>query len=169
MTVHPNPRNLVRQMLPKKAQPKRPNPAVVREVVGAIRCGEMTVAQGARHAGCNPDSLADRVWKETKRDVFARDLSCILCGSVVQLDAHHRRRRGAGGSSDPLISFGMANLVTLCRTHHNQVEQNPNLSRAKGLRLDEGDVPSASKVWRRGRWVLLDNAGGVTPIEGGAT
>ncbi|MCC3333544.1 HNH endonuclease [Nocardia abscessus] len=167
MTVHPNPRNLVRQMLPKR-QPrtKRPAKALVDSVIAEIRRAETTVAQGARVLGCDPDSLGRRVWKETKRDVFARDLGCALCGAVNRLDAQHRRARKSGGTSDPAISFGMDNLITLCRECHDHAEQNPDWARGLGLRLDNGEVPAETKVFRRGRWVLLSDDGRVEPIGG---
>lgn len=137
-------------------------------VIAEIRRAETTIAQGARAIGCTPASLERRVWKETKVDVFARDGGCLICGSVNQLDAQHRRARKAGGTSDPAIAFGMANLATLCRTHHNEVELNPDWARARGLRLDDGEVPAEVKVLYRGQWVLLSDDGGIRPIEGGA-
>lgn len=142
--------------------------AVMADVISAIRKAEMTIAQGARAVGCNPNYLGRRVWEETKRAVLDRDECCALCQSRDSLDVHHRHARGAGGSANSRTSFGMDNLITLCRIHHREVEANPDWARSVGLRVDAGQDPLAVPVMRNGQSVLLDDAGGIRPVGGAA-
>lgn len=117
---------------------------VVRGVIARIRAAETTIAQGAREIGCNQNYLGRRVWNETKKDVFARDEhTCQRCGTTTgQLDPHHRIARGRGGTTKPDVSFGMANLVTLCRACHDHVEGNPEESFEAGWRIRHGNDPA---------------------------
>lgn len=170
MSVNPPLREVFRQSWPKR-DPRRakPKPSVMIETIAAIRCGEMTVAEGSRAAGCSADNLARRVWEETKADVLARDIRCALCPAVDCLDVQHRHARKAGGTSNPRIAFGMDNLITLCRTHHSETELNPDWARDLGLRVDTGEDPATARVQRHGQWVLLAADGGVKPIGGAAS
>jgi len=43
---------------------------------------------------------------------YVRDLPCLVCGA--NSDPHHVRTRGAGGKDN-------ANLVPLCREHHQEL------------------------------------------------
>lgn len=137
---------------------------VVRDVIGAIRSGRMTIAQGAREIGCHPNYLGRRTWQETKDAVFSRDRGCVVCGAESDLDAHHRIARGMGGASNPKVAFGLANLVALCRSHHNEVEANPSWARARGLRVDRGTEPSGIHVSYHGRVVQLTDEGDVITV-----
>lgn len=170
MSIQRSPKNvardIVRQAWPKK-QPRTRQRGDSREVIAAIRRAEMTVAEGARQLGCAPSGLAKRVWLAAKEDVLRRDKCCIRCGAVPNLDVHHRRARMAGGTSDPAIAFGMANLVTLCRAHHDYFEQHPDEARALKLRLGPDEVPAETKVRYFGRWVLLADDGSITPCNEG--
>lgn len=158
---------IVRRELPKKLPRRRAGQALAREVIASIRSGELTIAQGARQLGTDSRGLYKRVWREAKDDAFARDVSCIVCSRVGQLDAQHRRARKAGGTADPLIAFGLANLVALCRSDHDWVEQHPDRARELGLRLDDGEAPAETPVRRHGVWVLLADDGSVTSINKG--
>lgn len=143
--------------------------AIVRAVLVRVRSAETTIAQGAREIGCNPNYLGRRAWNETKADVFARDgHQCQRCGATTgTLDPHHRIARGRGGSTRPEISFGMANLVTLCRDCHDHVEGNPEESFEAGWRVRHGQVPAAIPLPTQPRgWVLLSPDGTRIPYLG---
>lgn len=134
---------------------------VVRRVIASVRSAETTIAQAAREVGCNPNYLGRRIWQETKAAVFERDShACCRCGtSAGTLDAHHRIARGGGGSTKPEISFGMANLVTLCRACHDEVEGNPAASFAAGWRIRHGGTPSQQLIPAFDGWRYLADDG----------
>ena len=70
-------------------------------------------------------------WDTAKRQVFLRDGGkCLWCLGEAA-DVHHRRPKGMGGTSDPYIAFGVANLVSLCRSCHDYIHAHP----AEGYRL----------------------------------
>lgn len=141
------------------------------EVIASIRAGELTIAQGAREIGCNPNYLGRRVWNETRRDVLKRDgEQCAVCGERAG-DVHHRRRRGSGGSSKPTIAFGWANLISLCRIDHSWVHASRAEALEMGLVLEESDVPAKVPVLHRtrGSLRLLDDGTVMDAETGGAT
>lgn len=135
--------------------------ALTREVIARIRSAETTISQGAREIGCNPNYLGRRVWEVTKAAVFERDENRCQwqgCDTFDQpLDAHHRIGRGMGGGNRPEISFGMANLISLCRVHHEIVTVDPNRGQLLGLviprlpAVDPATVPAHTITG----WVLL--------------
>ncbi len=51
-------------------------------------------------------------------------MSCEICGITRNLDRHHIKFRGMGGSRDPEI-HAESNLLTLCRDCHRKVHQGP--------------------------------------------
>ncbi|WP_076124814.1 HNH endonuclease [Mycobacterium sp. IS-836] len=139
---------------------------LVREVIDRIRAAEITIAQGAREIGCNANYLGRRAWKETKAAVIERDKSCVMCSVADALDVHHRINRGAGGSARPEISFGMANLIALCRRDHSWVTDNTVEARERGgWCLLRTDSPEASPVLWHGAWKLLTVDGGIDEAE----
>lgn len=95
--------------------------------------------------------------------VFARDLSCIVCRETYQLQVHHRRPRGAGGTSRP-ESNQAANLVLLCLEHHAWVESNRDVARNSGYLVPQHADPTDVPIVRHGQWVWLSNDGAVTPL-----
>ena len=120
--------------------------ARVKETVAAVRAAEITIVQGARDVGCNANYLGRRVWEETRRDVLQRDgEQCAVCGERAG-DVHHRRRRGSGGSRDPRIAYGWANLISLCRICHSWVHGNRAEAIEMGLVLEARDVPTEVPV-----------------------
>lgn len=149
----------------------RYNQALVRAEIAAVRAGTRRIAAAARAIGCNPGYLGRRVWRETRKDVITRDGSrCVKCSSSNgQLDVHHRRSRQAGGTSDPLISFGMANLITLCRPCHMDITVNPAYARERGWSVSAYHDAAATPVWLHARgWSYLRPDGALTPTERGA-
>ena len=48
------------------------------------------------------------------------DGQCEVCGAVSQLDQHHIRPKGMGGSRDP-VTEASENKITLCRTCHRNL------------------------------------------------
>lgn len=72
------------------------------------------------------DKLLDRkIWKEVRRKVLFRDKGCcVLClkRNIVEyrgLQVHHIVKR----VDDATLAYDMNNLVTLCRTCHEEVEK----------------------------------------------
>lgn len=50
------------------------------------------------------------------------DGQCEVCGAVSQLDQHHIRAKGMGGSKAPAIE-APENKITLCRTCHHNIHE----------------------------------------------
>lgn len=129
---------------------------VVRAKIREVRFLGLTIAQAAREIGCNPNYLGRRIWRETRLDVLARDGACLRCGNNnTQLDVHHRIPRGSGGTARVEISFGMSNLVTLCRKCHMQVESDRNQANDDGYLLHRGDDPGFHPILTRAGWHYL--------------
>lgn len=131
---------------PKPAAGDRPRSpqGSVKAAVRLVLGGEATVARAARLTGAVPDSVEDAAWEAAKQLVRDRDSeTCLSCGRAG-LDVHHRVRRGMGGTADPVIAFGRANLVLLCRPCHNLAHRtdDPEMA-AKGYRLDTSQDPAA--------------------------
>ena len=77
---------------------------------------------------------------------------------------HHRRPRGAGGSRDPRTGQA-ANGYALCLPCHDYIERNRAEARDKGWLVRQGADPREIPVFRYRRWVLLDDEGGIRPVE----
>ena len=76
-------------------------------------------------------------------------------------DYHHRANRGMGGSKDPQIN-ALSNCLLVCRDCHDVIGRNPAQAYAKGWLVSKFRQPSSEvAVLLRGRWVLLDDAGGI--------
>lgn len=157
----------------RRNPPGTPDPRVrydqelVRAEIALVRNGVQSIAQAARVIGCNPNYLGRRIWRETRRDVLERDHNlCVRCGRSGDLDVHHRRPRGSGGTSLPLISFGQANLLSLCRPCHQDVTVNPAVARERGWSVLSTTDPAVTPVWLAGRgWSYLRPDGSVAPAE----
>ncbi len=94
-----------------------------------------------------------------------RDGCCILCGKPC-VDAHHRLPRGGGGALWDPSRFAWSRLVWLCRDDHLWVESHRPLAYGLGLLVSHGGTPcSGIPVFHHGRWVLLDDNGGLIPVE----
>jgi 5-methylcytosine-specific restriction protein A len=86
-------------------------------------------------------------WQDAKKSVVNRDGGkCLKCRKVAT-DVHHRRPRGMGGTSDDHISYGMANLVSLCRTCHDWVHANPWPSYTLGWLVKTGEDPDDVPIY----------------------
>lgn len=72
-------------------------------------------------------------------------------------DWHHRRNKGQGGPWDP------GNGLKACRSCHDQVTDTDPEWSYRGWWLEHGEDWLTKPVFRRHRWVLLDNEGGATP------
>ncbi|WP_227979938.1 hypothetical protein [Nocardia spumae] len=144
MTVHPSARNLVRQMLPK-VQPRRPKPN--RDGFPAA----VKAIVEARSGGiCERDG----------------------CGPAEVI--HHRRPRGAGGTSLPWVNQA-ANGFHVSNACHDWIEgRDPAWSRIASADVGwlvsqhSGRTASEVPVLYRGRWVNLTDDGEVHPIGGAA-
>lgn len=88
------------------------------------------------------------------------------CGPAQVI--HHRRPRGAGGTSLPWVNRAANALHLSDACHAQRVEAQRHLSYVNGWLVSmlgtavSADVP----VLYRGRWVLLRDDGSVTPIQG---
>ncbi len=84
----------------------------------------------------------------------AGDGRCIGCGRA-DVTAQHRRRRGMGGSKDPLISTP-ANGVPLCGSGttgcHGWTERHPLDARLLGWALEAHEDQLAAPFWTRFGW-----------------
>jgi hypothetical protein len=105
--------------------------------------------------------------------VWAREENrCARCGVTLPGECgtgevHHRRSRGQGGSSHPLIN-SPANLVLLGSSCHRDITLNANRAAALAegwvLELNACTDPAAVPVQHALHgWVRLDTAGGWSP------
>lgn len=112
----------------------------------------------------------------TTRDLVMErdDFRCVVCGrsifAVPEWSIHHRRNRGAGGSSDPRIN-APSNLLLVCGSGttlcHGDLTDNTQRDAALtagwvvslNSKQDPADVPVLHAQYGP---VLLDDAGGVT-------
>lgn len=87
---------------------------------------------------------------------------CECCGQPLngQVERHHRKRRRDGGDR-------FANILFLLPEHHMRVTVNPAWAEERGLIVRvEGDLLAEPVWWQGKRWVLLDDDGGMTEVEG---
>lgn len=95
--------------------------------------------------------------------VIERDLMCLRCGSAGG-QIHHRKPRGAGGTSDPAIN-GMANLVWVCQSCHSYIESHRNYAYADGWLVHrECDFETVHLVDLSGQTFFLTDGGDVINV-----
>ena len=86
-----------------------------------------------------------------------------LCEACPQqhpgVEWHHRVRRSQGGR------WSGSNGLWLCRRLHSWITRHPRGARLLGWGLWSHEDSAAEPVLYRGIWVLLDDAGGVTPTQ----
>ncbi|WP_330253062.1 hypothetical protein OG874_00155 [Nocardia sp. NBC_00565] len=149
MTVHPSAKNLAkdiaRQMWPK-VQPRRKR-----------------ASKTARRA---PEGFS----KPVKALMFVRAGGrCEIddCGPIEHW--HHRGARSLGGTKAPWVNRA-ANGLGLAAACHEHVEAYRTNAYRNGWLVSRNGTQTAVDVpvLYRGRLVLLDDAGGIRPIEGRA-
>jgi hypothetical protein len=150
---------------------QKPQPTVIRtpvaDIVNAVRFEGLSLRLAAIESGRTRDELKDLCWRAAKADTFTRDgRCCVQCGARAD-DAHHRLPRAGGGTSLPLVAFGLANLVSLCRRDHDYTEttgRETGWAYDKGYILRHGQEPTAVPLltFQHG-WILLGNRGEITP------
>lgn len=85
---------------------------------------------------------------DTGPDPVTRGLVLIRCGGRCELpgcrrppaDIHHRRPRRMGGDQRDDVN-DLANLLAVCRPHHDWIHANPALAGPRGLLLPADAVP----------------------------
>ena len=81
-------------------------------------------------------------WETVRKVALARDggkcLKCLGVSTVV----HHRKIKGMGGTSDPEVATGLANLVSLCAWCHQDVHLHPEESYRTGYLVHSWDDPA---------------------------
>ncbi|ORA02137.1 hypothetical protein BST17_24825 [Mycolicibacterium bacteremicum] len=85
---------------------------------------------------------------------------CERCGNHhTDVQYHHRRPRGSGGSRRADTNLP-ANCLLLGASCHHATEMGRTTAYEFGWLVRQGHNPSEVPVFRRGAWVLLDNDGG---------
>lgn len=92
--------------------------------------------------------------------VLERDWErCAKCGISNNLQVHHRRPRGKGGTLLRWVNQP-ANLITLCLTCHADVESHREQAKDMGYIIPQGIAQAREvKLWTWRGWVLLGNNG----------
>ena len=84
-------------------------------------------------------------WDTARKAALARDgercRRCLRPATVV----HHRQLKGMGGTDDPEVWFGLANLLSLCWDCHTWVHLHPEEAHSLGFIVlsweNPADVP----------------------------
>lgn len=105
-------------------------------------------------------------WEKARKLVLERDgHTCVRCGARGS-QVHHRRPRGAGGTSRPEIAYGPANLITLDMFCHEYIESHRAVSYQLGYLVRSGHNPATTPLWLPpNEWVLLTDTGDVAPVR----
>jgi len=89
-------------------------------------------------------------WQAARKAALLRDdETCRRCLRPAT-DVHHRRPRQMGGTSDDSINYGMANLVSLCRTCHNWIHAHPSESYRLGWLVHSWQSPEDIPIKQEG-------------------
>lgn len=103
----------------------------------------------------------------TKLVIVARsEGKCERCGRPLGFDegnAHHRRPRGIGGTSDARLGLP-SNGLRLCSTCHDTVESHRGESYGYGWLVRTMQVPSEQPVKCWDGWAYLNDDGTITRI-----
>jgi hypothetical protein len=90
-----------------------------------------------RHVGITWDhdfvDSRPKAWRKRKAEQLVKEPECVLKGLDYgpcwgPIDVHHAQPRGAGGTS-----HDDSPLFTLCRKHHDYIEEHRELGRSLGL------------------------------------
>lgn len=91
--------------------------------------------------------------------------ACERCGSARgDMQMHHRRPRGAGGSRRPETNQA-ANGLLLDSACHLWIESNRTAALSDGLLVRQSDTPATVPVFRRGVYVWLGDDGSITHVR----
>ncbi|GAC1376891.1 MAG: hypothetical protein NVSMB4_06020 [Acidimicrobiales bacterium] len=82
--------------------------------------------------------------------------SCEVCGIYLPLELHHRLKR-SGVDRERLSNY----LMACAQDHHEEIHGKPQWANVQGWRLQPHQDPATTAVLYRGRWVYLDDEGGV--------
>lgn len=106
--------------------------------------------------------------EKTVKLVLARsDGACERCLRRTPEQLHHRKPRGAGGSSDPAINYP-SNLLALCSQCHLEVESDRTVSKEQGWLVPFEQDPAETPVWIAGLGKVFLNDDGSTTQQGEA-
>ena len=90
---------------------------------------------------------------------------CEHCNSREGVEYHHRRNRGQGGTRDPRAGKA-SNCLLLCSPCHRwATDHKPEAMEVGVVVSNFCSEPASVPVWRRDVWVLLDDEGGIRPVE----
>ena len=90
---------------------------------------------------------------------------CEHCNHRQGHEYHHRRNRGQGGSKDPRSGYA-SNCLLLCNSCHRwATDHKPEAMEVGVVVSNFCPEPASVPVWRRDVWVLLDDEGGIAPVE----
>jgi 5-methylcytosine-specific restriction endonuclease McrA len=92
------------------------------------------------------------------------DGMCERCGRGGPEQIHHRKPRGAGGTSDPHIN-SPSNLLALCSECHREVERNRTVAYEQGWLVHRKANPALTPVWLAFRGFSLLTSDGQIEIE----
>lgn len=150
----------------KATRPPAVSDEALQRASSAVVLDGFPVRRAAEEQGVPADALKRQSWALAKSLVRQRDADrCWRCGEYGEHDVHHRRGRKSGGTSDPRIAYGLANLILLCRDCHQWAEATFSAAVTVGLRVtaeaDPAEVPVLDRL--RGRSVRLTHRG--TTIE----
>lgn len=84
---------------------------------------------------------------------------CEICGSRVATDMAHRLPRSGGGGWEAY------NILHTCRQCHRWNHDNPSEAFKSGQHVRRHYEPASVPVKYRGKWVLLDEGGGVHDFD----
>lgn len=128
--------------------------------IGHVVFDHVKVSTAARWAGKAKKSVSDGAWEFAKRVVRGRDKdTCVKCRHrKPSLDVHHRKPKQMGGA-DALTTYGLANLISLCRNCHSWVHQHPAEAMELGLMLSQSADPEKEYVFVGGQRLVLTNLG----------
>lgn len=116
------------------------------EAVSLVLAGQITIAQAARESGYGQALLDRLAWNAAKTATFIRDgWSCVRCHRKAD-DAQHRVARGMGGTANPVIAYGLVNLIAMCRPCHDLAESRDRDMRVHGYWLYRKEDPALKPV-----------------------
>lgn len=85
---------------------------------------------------------------------------CEICALAPAREWHHRKNRSQGGT------WAASNGMHLCSADHAWITEHPEQAAANGWTVKSYEDPSAEPVLRRGKWMLLDDSGGMYAMDG---